>query len=168
MSSTVRNRLILFGALWGLLLALMPAALAFDGFALSPFLAAALLFSALSGAIGALVAGRRAGRRVERGWLSASAVGAVQGLAAAVLATLSVWVALTATMTGFSPAAPARVLGLFTDPAIFLQSALAAGVIFVYAASAGLLLSPLVGLVILRLARGENRGAQRLSTGRTG
>ncbi len=38
MTSSVRNRLLASGALWGLVLAILPAALAFEGFALSPFL----------------------------------------------------------------------------------------------------------------------------------
>ncbi|QIN77222.1 hypothetical protein GBA65_00380 [Rubrobacter marinus] len=170
MSVSSRNRLILFGALYGLGLALLPSALAFDGLALSPFLAAALICSALSGAAGALVAGRGAGRRREpgRGWAAASGTGSLHGLVAAALAAPSIWLALTATMTGFSPAAPARISALFTSPDIFLQSALAAGVVFAYAALAGLLLSPLVGAVILRMVREGDRGASRLSAGGTG
>ena len=170
MSTSTRNRLTLSGALWGLLLALLPAILAFDGFALSPFLAAALLFSALSGAVGALVAGRRARLRPESGrtWASVSGTGALQGIVAAVVAAISIWVALTATMTGFSPAAPARILLLLANPTIFLQSALAAFVVFVYAACAGLLLSPLVGSVILRLVHREGRGTHRGPVGEAG
>ena len=168
MISTSRNRLTLSGALWGLLLALLPAVFAFDGFALSPFLAAALLFSALSGAVGALVAGRQAQRRSRRGWAFVSGIGALQGIVAAAVATLSIWVALTATMTGFSPAAPGRILLLLADPAIFLQSALAAVVVFVYAACAGLLLSPLVGSAILRLVREEGCVTHRRSVGEAG
>ena len=117
----------------------------------------------MSGAAGAVVAGRRASRRSGRGWVFASGIGALQGIVAAALAALSIWLALTATMTGFSPAAPARILTLFTSPAIFLQSVLAAVVIFAYAASAGLLLSPLVGSAILWLMRGKDHGVPRSS-----
>ena len=171
MATTLRNRLALSGALWGLSLALLPSALAFDGFSLSPFLLAALFLSALSGAVGALVAGRRASRRVEhaaRGWSVASGIGALQGIVMATLAALSIWLALTATMTGFSPAAPGRILGLFSDPGIFLQSALAAIVILGYAVSLGLLLSPLVGSAILRLVREDDGGASRRIAGEAG
>ena len=171
MSTISRNRLILFGASWGLLLALLPAALAFDGFALSPFLLAALLFSALSGAAGALVAGGRASRRAEgsgRGWAAASGIGALQGIVAAALAALSIWLALTVTMTGFSPAAPGRILGLFGGPGLFLQVALAAAVVFGYAVRVGMLLSPLVGAWVLRLVRGEGGGASRRVSRETG
>ena len=162
MSTRSRNRLTLAGALWGLSLALLPAVLAFDGFALSPFLLAALLFSALAGAAGALVAGRRAARgRTEPGanWAAASAVGTLQGVVAAAIAALSIWLALTVTMTGFSPDAPGRILALFADPGIFLQSALAALVVFGYAAVVGLLLSPLVGSAVLRLSSAGDNGA---------
>lgn len=147
-------------------MALLPAALAFDGFSLSPFLLAALFLSAISGAAGALVAGRRAPRMVERSgrsWAVASGIGAIQGIVMAILAALSIWLALTATMTGFSPAAPGKILGLFATPAIFLQSALAAIVIFGYAVSLGLLLSPLVGSVILRLTREAGGASRRLA-----
>ena len=156
MSPISRNRLTLFGALWGLL----PAALAFDGSALSPFLLAALFFSALGGAGGALVAGRRAGRTEGsgRGWAVASGLGALQGIIAATLATFPIWLALTA--TGFSPPAPDKILGLVADPGILLQSALAEAVVFVYAACIGRLLSPLVASAMLRPVRGEG-GAYR-------
>ena len=150
------------------MLALLPAALAFDGFSLSPFLLAALFLSALSGAGGALIAVRRASRRperAERGWSAASGIGALQGIVAATFAALSIWLALTATMTGFSPAAPAKILILFKDPAIFLQSALAAVVVFAYAASVGLLFAPLVGSVILRLLREDDSRASRRIAG---
>ena len=151
-------------------MALLPAALAFDGFSLSPFLLAALFLSAISGAVGALIAGGRAPRMAERsgrGWAVASGIGAIQGIVMAILAALSIWLALTATMTGFSPAAPGKILGLFANPAIFLQSALAAIVVFGYAISLGLLLSPLVGSAILRLTR-EAGGASRRLAGEAG
>lgn len=159
MPLNARNRLALFGALWGFGLAILPAALFFDGLSLSPFLVAALTFSALSGAVGAVAAGRRAGRRPGRG--RASGVGARQGIVTAVLATFSVWLALTATMTGFSPAAPAKILTLLTDPSIFLQSALAAAVVFAYAVIVGLVLSPLAGAAILRISRGADKTSPR-------
>lgn len=171
MSTSSRNRLILAGALWGLSLALLPAVLAFDGFALSPFLLAALLLSALAGAAGALVAGRRAARQrtePDANWATASKTGAVQGLAAAAIAALSIWLALTVTMTGFSPDAPGRILALFGDPGIFLQSALAALVVFSYAALVGLLLSPLVGSAVLRLVKAGDKGASRGAVGEGG
>ncbi len=169
MSTTSRNRLTLAGALWGLSLALLPAALAFDGFALSPFLLAALLFSALGGAGGAVFAGRWAARGTTgRGWAAATGIGALQGIVAAAIAALCIWLALTVTMTGFSPDAPGRILVLFGDPVIFLQSALAGLVIFGYATLVGLLLSPLVGSVVLLLTRGTREGSSVRAVGDAG
>ena len=134
MSTSSRNRLTLAGTLWGLSLALLPGALAFDGLALSPFLLAALLLFAIGGAVGALVAGRWAAQKLAGSgltWATASRIGAMQGVIAAAIAAPSIWLALTVTMTGFSPVVPGRILVLFGDPGIFLQSALAALVIFV-------------------------------------
>lgn len=144
-----RNRLLLLGALWGIVLAAVPAALAFDGFSVSPFLISAFVCVALSGAAGALVAGRRAAD-LGRGMLG---VGVLQGLVTALLAAPSVWVALTATMAGFSTASPLEILNLFTDPEIFLQSALAALAVFVYFGAVGLVAAPLTGTVIVRVVR---------------
>jgi len=144
-----RNRLLLLGALWGIVLAAVPAALAFDRFSVSPFLISAFLCVALSGAAGALAAGRRAAG-LERGVLG---VGALQGLVTALLAAPSVWMALTATMAGFSTASPLEILNLFTDPEIFLQSALAALAVFVYYGAVGILAAPLTGTAIVRVVR---------------
>lgn len=152
MTPHARNRLLLLGALWGLALAAVPAALAFDRFSLSPFLISAFLCAALSGAAGALVAGRRAAGSRPGGW-SILGAGALQGLVTALLAALSIWVALTATMAGFSTASPLEVLDLLTEPGIFMQSAVAAIAVFTYYAAVGLLLSPLIGTVIVRVVR---------------
>ena len=104
MTSSIRNRLILTGVLWGLVLAALPAVLAFDRFALSPFLVAAFVCAGLSGAAGAVVAGRRAMDLVRgrRGLLAVSGIGAVQGLVSGVLAAFSIWLALSVTISGFS------------------------------------------------------------------
>lgn len=170
MSTSSRNRLTLAGALWGLSLALLPAALAFDGLALSPSLLAALLLSAIGGAGGALVAGRWAALKLAgRGltWATVSRIGAMQGVVASAIAAPFIWLALTVTMTGFSPVAPGRILVLFGD-SVILQSALAALVVFVHVASVGLILSPLAGRVILRLLKEESGNASRKIVGETG
>lgn len=151
MRPVTRNLLLLLGALWGIVLAAAPAALAFDGFSVSPFLISAFLCVALSGAAGALAAGRRAVGSAR----SVLGVGALQGLVTALLAAPSVWVALTATMAGFSTASPLEILDLFTDPGIFLQSALAALAVFAYYVAVGTLLAPLTGTVIVRVVRAE-------------
>jgi hypothetical protein len=152
MTSSVRNRLLLLGALWGLVLAILSAALAFDGFALSPFLVAALMCAGLSGAIGALVAGRRAVTfRRRRGLLAVSGVGALQGLVSGTLAALSMWLALAITISGFSLEKPGEILDLLWRPGIFVESAIAAIAVLVYAV--GVVLSPVVGAAVCRLVR---------------
>ncbi len=60
MSTSSRNRLTLTVALWGLSLALLSAALAFDGLALSP-----LLLAALSAFLYTLVGGLLSGPLLE-------------------------------------------------------------------------------------------------------
>jgi len=167
MTSSVRNRLILTGALWGLVLAILPAVLAFDRFALSPFLVAALACAGLSGAAGAIVAGRRAmGLAPEsRGMLAVSGIGAVQGLVSGVLAAFSIWLALSITISGFSVGSPDEILDLLQRPQIFIESAVAATAILFYAVVVGALLSPVVGAVICRLVRRRESAARRAAAG---
>ncbi|MBA4115422.1 MAG: hypothetical protein H0X71_03085 [Rubrobacter sp.] len=165
MTSSVRNRLILPGALWGLVLAALPAVLAFDRFALSPFLVAALACAGLSGAVGAVVAGRRAmGLPESRGLLAVSSVGAVQGLVSGVLAAFSIWLALSITISGFSVGSPGEILDLLRRPEIFIEGAVAAIAILLYTVVAGTLLSPVVGAVICRLVRRREPAARRAAT----
>ena len=155
MTSNVRNRLLLLGALWGLVLAALPAVLAFDDrFVLSPFLVAAFVCAGLSGAVGALIAGRRAATSsTRRGLLAVSGVGALQGLVSGTLAALSIWLALAVTISGFSTGSPGEILDLLRRPEIFVESAIAAIAILVYTLTVGTLLSPVVGAVLCRLVR---------------
>ncbi|CAA9452006.1 MAG: hypothetical protein AVDCRST_MAG78-3518 [uncultured Rubrobacteraceae bacterium] len=156
MTSNVRNRLLLLGALWGLVLAALPAVLAFDDrFVLSPFLVAAFVCAGLSGAVGALVAGRGAAATssTRRGLLAVSGVGALQGLVSGTLAALSIWLALAVTISGFSAGSPGEILDLLRRPEIFVESAIAAIAILVYTLTVGTLLSPVVGAVLCRLVR---------------
>jgi len=83
--AATHNRLLALGALWGLLLAAVPALVMVDPLTLTGFLVAALVCAALSGATGTLVAGRRAARRasVRKGGsklLASMGIGALQGL----------------------------------------------------------------------------------------
>lgn len=162
MISSIRNRLLLLGALWGLVLAAMPAVLAFDDrFVLSPFLVAAFVCAGLSGAIGALVAGRRAVTgSTRRGLLAVSGVGALQGLVSGTLAALSIWLALAITISGFSAGSPREIFDLLRRPEIFVESAIAAIAVFAYTLVVGTLLSPVVGAVLCRLVR-HNPAARR-------
>lgn len=156
MISSVRNRLLLFGALWGLVLAVLPAVLAFDDrFVLSPFLVAAFVCAGLSGSVGALVAGCRvaATGSTRQGLLAVSSVGALQGLVSGTLAALSIWLALAITISGFSAGSPSEILDLLRRPEIFIESSIAAIAVFAYTLIVGTLLSPVVGAVLCRLVR---------------
>ena len=156
MVSSVRNKLLTLGALWGLLLAIFPAVLAFDRFALSPFLISAFVCAGVSGAIGMLLAGRRAAATLAgRGLLPAVRIGVLHGLVSAALAAVTIWLALTVTISGFSIVSPAEILALFSRPAIFIEGAIAAIAVFVYTAAVGTVLSPVVGAAIRRIARPE-------------
>lgn len=168
MASSARNLLLAAGALWGFVLALVPAAAAFAGpLSLSPFLVSALLCAALSGAAGTLVAGWRASRtrrfQKEDGWLrwllSGLGTGLLQAAVVGVLAALSIWLAMTVTMTGFSVATPAAIYGLVSQPDIFLQSAIVARAVFIYTLLVGVALAPFTGVAINRVA-GSKAAAQ--------
>lgn len=162
MNARVRNRLTVFGLLWGLALASFPAVFAFnDPFTLSPFLVAAFSCSALSGAAGMLLAGRWASgsgemsRSGRPGVLITVSAGVLQGVVSCVLATLSIWFFLAVNISGFSAARPGAISNLVTSPGIFEMSGIAAQAIFVYSLVAGLLLSPVSGSLLLWMARGD-------------
>lgn len=157
MASFTRNLLLAAGALWGFVLALTPAVVAFAGpLNPSPFLVSALLCAALSGAAGsfgaALWADRARHIRKKDGWsrwlLSGFMTGLLQAVVVGVLATLSIWLAMTITMTGFSVATPKAIYLLVSQPSIFLQSAIVARTVFVYALLVGVALAPFSGLAI--------------------
>lgn len=157
MASSTRNLLIAAGALWGFVLALIPAIVAFAGpLNPSPFLVSALLSAALSGAAGTLVAASWASRtrrvRKKGGWprwlLSGLMIGLLQAVVVGVLAALSIWLAMTITMTGFSVATPKAIYLLVSQPSIFLQSVIVARAVFVYALLVGVALAPFSGLAI--------------------
>ncbi|MGH3086148.1 MAG: hypothetical protein ACRDSJ_02370, partial [Rubrobacteraceae bacterium] len=139
MNARVRKRVISFGLLWGLVLAVFPAMVAFDDpFSLSPFLVSAFASSALSGAAGALLAGRWASgadslsRDKRPGVLLTVSAGALQGLVFCVLVSVSVWVLLAINISGFSVGTPGGVLNLLRNPAIFEMSGIAARAVFAY------------------------------------
>lgn len=145
----------------------MPAVLAFDRFALSPFLVAAFACAGLSGTAGAVVAGCRAvGSDPEsRGLLAVSGVGAVQGLVSGVLAAFSIWLALPITISGLSLGSPGEILDLLQRPEIFIESAVAVIAILIYTIAVGALLSPVVGAVICHLVRWREPAAHRTAAG---
>ena len=135
MSSSTRNFLLAAGALWGFVLALVPAVVMFAG-PLNPTiprLRAALrrpkrgnrnLGRRPVDESGAEPSQKRrlvaaaALRRPDRGFAGGRGRGAA---VAGVLATLSIWLAMTITTTGFSTATPGAIYLLVSQPSIFRQ-----------------------------------------------
>ena len=164
MVSRVRNRLLALGALWGLLLAIFPAVLAFDRFAISPFLISAFVCAGVSGAIGMLLAGRRVAATLDgRGLLPAVRIGVLHGLVSAAFAAVTIWLALTVTIFGFSVGSPSEILDLFRRPAIVIEGAIAAIAVFVYTATVRTILSPVVGMAIRRIVRPKSAARRAVS-----
>jgi hypothetical protein len=158
MSSVARHRLLLLGAQWGAVMAAVPSVVAFDDpFTISPFLVAAHLCAAASGAFGFWLAGRRAADSGAFGGVAkVLGTGAFQALAAAPLAALSIWLMMAINMSGFSEEnldELSKILNIFRRPEIWLESSIVALAVFVYAVVVGLLLSPVSGVAIRLLAR---------------
>jgi hypothetical protein len=65
MDSSVRNRLLVLGLLWGLLLTVIPALIMTSPYRLTGLLLVALVCAVLSGCVGTLAAGRRTARRTD-------------------------------------------------------------------------------------------------------
>src|ERR671911_1794255 len=103
MTATVRNRLLLLGSVWGVLLAALPALVMTRS--LSGLFVAALLVAALSGSVGTLVAGRRAARRKGRGGtvLAGLGTGFLQGLVGGGFAAAPLLGLTPLFLSGFSP-----------------------------------------------------------------
>ena len=163
MTAAARNRLLLLGIAWGLVLAAVPALVMTDPYQLTGFLVVALLCAAVSGAAGTFVAGRRAlktapGRKGTRGAaaLRGFVVGAVQGLVAGILAALLFWVVMALTISGFTLRDPVE-LSVLMSPRIFLGSFFVALSAFAYTLVGGLLLGPLFGPLVERAASKEKR-----------
>lgn len=163
MAPATRNRLLLLGSLWGLVLAVPAALLMADG--LSGLLVVAVGCALLCGALGTLLAGRRvvgalsAGRKRRTGVFGGMGTGVMQGLFAGVIAAFLVWVLMSATITGLAPGhlvSPSA----FTEPRVLLGSFFVALSAFVYALVGGLLLGPLFGRLIERTTAKEGGGVR--------
>ncbi len=153
MTMRVGVRLLALGALWGLLLAAIPALVMTEPYRLTGLLVAALLCAALSGAIGTLVAGRRAVRSAGRsGVLAGVGIGAFQGLVGGGVAALLFWALMALTISGFTLRDPVE-LSVFMSPRVFMGSFFVALSAFLYAFAGGLLLGPIFGTLINRIVR---------------
>jgi hypothetical protein len=157
MTSTVRNRLLALGVLWGLLLAAVPALLMTNPYQLTGFLVAGLACAALSGSLGTLVAGRRAVKKGgERSSLLVGVLtGALQGLAGGIVAALLIWALMAITLSGFTLRNPVE-LSVLMSPRVFLGSFFVALSTFAYALVGGVLLGPIFGTLINRTVRAGN------------
>ncbi len=159
MASSIRNRLLALGILWGLLLAAVPALVMTDPYRLTGFLIVALVCAALSGCVGTLVAGRRAARSGRRsGVLSGAGLGVVQGLAGGLVAALLFWVLMAVTTSGFTLQDPVELSALMR-PRVFLGSFFIALSAFVYTLVGGLVLGPVFGKLIDRAVRSGKKDA---------
>ena len=156
MTATVRNRLLLLGSAWGVLLAALPALVMTRPYRLTGFLVAALACAALSGCVGTLVAGRRAALRERNGEhrpvLAGLGTGFLQGLVGGAFAALLIWALMALTLSGFS-------LGNRLDPSVlmsprvFIGSFFVALSVFLYAVACGTLLGPAFGRLVDRAVR---------------
>lgn len=165
MTSRSRNRLLLLGAFWGLALAALPALVMSSPFRPTGFVVAALAFAALSGAIGATVAGKRTLARVpvrdgaRSRLVSGIKAGAVQGFVGGAVAALLIWALMAVTISGFSLRGPLEP-SVLMSPRVFLGSFFVALSVFVYALVGGLVLGPLFGPLVERAARGNVSGKE--------
>ena len=165
MTSSARNRLLFLGALWGLVLASLPALVMADPSQTGGSLLASLLFAALSGALGTMVAGRRAqtapgGAFARSPLVSGVKTGAVQGLVGGAVAALLFWALMAVTISGFAPGGPVE-LSVLMSPRVFLGSFFVALSVFVYALAGGLVLGPVFGPLVRRaVGAGKVRGKE--------
>lgn len=160
MSAAVRNRLLVLGIVWGLILAAVPALIMARPYRLSGFLVAALLCAALGGAVGTLAAGRRAARakRAPNALVAALGTGLVQGAVGGTVAAFLIWALMALTLSGFSLQNPVDVSALMR-PQVFLGSFFVALSVFLYALAAGLVLGPASGALINRSVRAGKEGS---------
>ena len=154
MGSGVRNKLLALGALWGLLLAAVPALWMTNPYQLTGLLVAGLVCAALSGSLGTLVAGRRAAKvgGGRSGLLAGVGIGALQGLVGGIIAALLIWALMAITLSGFTLRNPVE-LSVLMSPRVFLGSFFVALSIFAYALVGGIVLGPIFGTLVNRTVR---------------
>lgn len=157
MNAAVRNRLLGFGALWGLCLAAVPAFVMADPLRPDGFLVAAVLCALASGAVGTLAAGRRAARTEKGGrntLLGGLGTGLFQGLVGGGVAALLFWGIMAVAISGFATAD----LSSLMRPQVFLGSFFVSLSVFLYTLVGGLLLGPVFGTLVNRAVRAGTEG----------
>jgi hypothetical protein len=152
MTTTVRNRLLALGALWGVVLASVPALVMTRPYRLSGFLVAAFACAALSGCVGTLAARRRAILKRNDGVLAGLATGLLQGFVGGAFAATLIWALMAITLSGFTLENPVE-LSTLMSPRIFLGSFFVALSVFLYSVTGGLLLWPAFGRLVNRAVR---------------
>lgn len=164
MNTTLRNRLLGLGALWGLCLAAVPAFIMANPLRPDGFLVAAVLCALLSGVVGTLVAGRRATvktRKAGRNKVMAGfGTGLLQGLVGGSVAALIFWGIMAFVISGFTIGGAADLSSLMR-PQVFLGSFFVSLSVFVYALVGGLLLGPVFGTLVNRVAGAGAKGELR-------
>lgn len=164
MNTAIRNRLLGLGALWGLCLAVIPAFVMANPLRPDGFLVAAVLCALLSGIVGTLAAGHRAAvrpRKARRNKVMAGfGTGSFQGLVGGGVAALIFWGIMAFVISGFTIGG-ATDLSSLMRPQVFLGSFFVSLSVFVYALAGGLLLGPVFGTLVNRVAgAGANAGAK--------
>jgi hypothetical protein len=155
-----RNRLLVIGVLWGLLLAAVPALVMADPYRLTGFLVAGLACAALSGCVGTLAAGRRASKSAgPTGLLAGVGTGAFQGFVGGLVAALLLWALMAVTISGFTLRNPVE-LSVLMSPRVFVGSFFVALSAFVYALVGGILLGPAFGTLVNRAVRAGKNGRE--------
>jgi hypothetical protein len=163
MTSTVRNRLLVLGVIWGLLLAAVPALLMTSPYQLTGFLVVGLACAAVSGSLGTLVAGQRAAKKGggHSRLLAGVGAGALQGLVGGVVAALLIWALMAVTLSGFTLRNPVE-LSVLMSPRVFMGSFFVALSAFAYALVCGVLLGPIFGTLVNRTVRaGKNAAGEK-------
>lgn len=159
MNAAVRNQLLGLGALWGLCLAAIPAFVMADPFKPNGFLVAAVLCALLSGVVGTLAAGRRASRRAaskarklgRSKMVAGFGTGLFQGLVGGGVAALIFWGIMAFVISGFALGGTVDLSSLMR-PQVFLGSFFVSLSVFLYALVGGLLLGPVFGTLVNRVA----------------
>lgn len=153
MAKATRNRLLALGALWGVLLAAVPAFVMGNPARPGGFAVSAVLCAAVSGAVGTLVAGYRASARrggAKRGGVPAAfGAGLAQGFVGGGMAAVAIWALMAAAISGFSLENAADPSALMR-PQVFIGGFFVALSVFLYALAGSLLLAPAFGMLINR------------------
>jgi len=163
MTARVGSRLSALGALWGLVLAAVPAFVMTDPYRLTGLLVVALACAVLSGVVGTLIAGRQVAMKTRSegvgysGVIAGVRIGTSQGLVGGGVAALLFWALMAVTISGFTLRNPVE-LSILMSPRVFMGSFFVSLSVFVYAFVGGLLLGPIFGKLVERAVHKDAGG----------